>query len=385
MQILKKYWMGLLLAVLIGIAGVMIWQTLHPKTLPKNLVQGTGRMDGDLINLNTKYPGRLETITVEDGTTVKKNMVIAILKSAEQQAQKTQIEAQIRAQKEIFEAKKVELEIAKKTIPLGLEKAKDQLVANQSQFKELLKNIEIQKRVYEQAKRDFDRSKTLYKTRAIDPHSHELAQLKMDTEHDRLETLKEKKVQITAMIELSKDTIEEAKVSQKNLQALANMLASLKDGIAALEASKSGIEAVLEEMTLRSPVDGYIVEKIANVGEVIGAGMPVATLIDPHSLYLKIFVDTLQNGKIELGDKAKIFLDADPDRPITAKVVNIAQKAEFTPKEVSVRSDRIQRVYAVHLKPLKVDPLLKLGIPAIGVISMDGEGLPESLDALPEL
>ncbi|MCD6213021.1 MAG: HlyD family efflux transporter periplasmic adaptor subunit [Sulfurovum sp.] len=385
MQIVKKYWMGIVLAVLVGIASVMIWKTLHPKTLPENLLQGTGRMDGDLINLNTKYPGRLETITVEDGTVVKKDMVIAILKSAEQQAQKTQIEAQIRAQKEVFEAKKVELEIAKKTIPLGLEKAKDQLTANQSQFKELLKNIEVQKRVYEQAKRDFDRSKTLYKTRAIDPHSHELAQLKMDTEHDRLEALKEKKVQITAMIELSKAGMEEAKVSQKNLQALANMLASLKEGIAALEASKSGVEAMLEEMTLRSPVDGYVVEKIANVGEVIGAGMPVATLIDPHSLYLKIFVDTLQNGKIELGDKAEIFLDADPDRPIAAKVVNIAQQAEFTPKEVSVRSDRIQRVYAVHLKPLKVDTLLKLGIPAIGVISMDGEGLPESLDALPEL
>ena len=385
MQIVKKYWMGIVLAVLVGIASVMIWKTLHPKTLPENLLQGTGRMDGDLINLNTKYPGRLETITVEDGTVVKKDMVIAILKSAEQQAQKTQIEAQIRAQKEVFEAKKVELEIAKKTIPLGLEKAKNQLTANQSQFKELLKNIEVQKRVYEQAKRDFDRSKTLYKTRAIDPHSHELAQLKMDTEHDRLEALKEKKVQITAMIELSKAGMEEAKVSQKNLQALANMLASFKEGIAALEASKSGVEAMLEEITLRSPVDGYIVEKIANVGEVIGAGMPVATLIDPHSLYLKIFVDTLQNGKIELGDKAEIFLDADPDRPIAAKVVNIAQQAEFTPKEVSVRSDRIQRVYAVHLKPLKVDTLLKLGIPAIGVISMDGEGLPESLDALPEL
>ena len=377
--------MGIVLAVLVVVAGVMIWKTLHPKTLPENLVQGTGRMDGDLINLNTKYPGRLETITVEDGTAVQKGMVIAILKSAEQQAQKTQIEAQIRAQKEMFKAKKVEFEIAKKTIPLGLEKAKNQLTANQSQFKELLKNIEVQKRVYEQAKRDFDRSKTLYKTRAIDPHSHELAQLKMDTEHDRLEALKEKKVQITAMIELSKAAMEEAKASQKNLQALANMLVSLKEGIAALEASKSGVEAMLEEMTLRSPVDGYIVEKIANVGEVIGAGMPVATLIDPHSLYLKIFVDTLQNGKIELGDKAEIFLDADPDRPIAAKVVNIAQQAEFTPKEVSVRSDRIQRVYAVHLKPLKVDTLLKLGIPAIGVISMDGEGLPESLDALPEL
>jgi HlyD family secretion protein len=115
------------------------------------------------------------------------------------------------------------------------------------------------------------------------------------------------------------------------------------------------------------------------------AGMPVATLIDPRSLYLKIFVDTMQNGKIKVGDKAVIFLDAWPNRPIEAKVVRIAQKAEFTPKEVSVRSDRIQRVFAVHLKPIEPDPLLKLGIPAIGVVSLDGEGLPSSLNEIPVL
>jgi HlyD family secretion protein len=113
--------------------------------------------------------------------------------------------------------------------------------------------------------------------------------------------------------------------------------------------------------------------------------MPVATLIDPRTLYLKIFVDTLENGKIKLGDKGVIFLDAWPDRPIPAQVVRIAQKAEFTPKEVSVRSDRIQRVYAVHLKPLRPDPLLKLGLPATGVITLDGRGLPRSLEELPPL
>ena len=152
-----------------------------------------------------------------------------------------------------------------------------------------------------------------------------------------------------------------------------------------MKASKSQIEAMIEEMTLRSSVDGITVEKIANEGEVIGSGMPIATLLDPHSLYLKIFVDTIQNGKIKLGDKAVIFLDAYPKHPIKAKVVRIAQKAEFTPKEVSVRSDRIQRVFAVHLKPLQIDPLLKLGIPAVGVISLDGKGLPSSLNDIPVL
>lgn len=128
-----------------------------------------------------------------------------------------------------------------------------------------------------------------------------------------------------------------------------------------------------------------VIEKVTQAGEVIGSGMIIATLIDPHSLYLKMFVDTLENGKIKVGDKAVIFLDSSPDKVIEAQVANVAQKAEFTPKDVSVSSDRIQRVYAVHLKPLQINPLLKLGIPAIGVISTDGEGLPSSLKEIPSI
>ncbi len=385
MQMMKKYWAWVIMALLLASASMMIYAKLHPKTLPQNLIEGTGRVDGDLINLNTKYPGRLETMVVDDGSLIKKKMVVATLKSAEQGAKKTEITAQIRAQKKILEAKKIELEISKETIPLGLKKAESQLAASQAQRKGLLDNINIQKHLYQQAKKDFSRSRMLYKSHSIELHSYELAKLKLDTENSKLQALKEKQKEITAMIALAKATISEAKASQKSLEALENMLASFHENIVALEASRSGIDAMLDEMVLKSPIDGYVVEKIANIGEVVGAGMPIATLLDPHSLYLKIFVDTLQNGKIKLGDKAVIFLDANPHHPIPAKVVNVAMKAEFTPKEVSVRSDRIQRVYAVHLKPLKIDPLLKLGIPAIGVISMDGKGLPKSMDALPEL
>jgi HlyD family secretion protein len=137
-------------------------------------------------------------------------------------------------------------------------------------------------------------------------------------------------------------------------------------------------------MTLRSSVDGVVVEKIANQGEVVGAGSVVATLLDPNSLYLKIFVDTKQNGNLQVGNDAVIFLDGKPNEPITAKVVRIEQKAEFTPKEVSVPSDRIQRVFALHVKPLSPQPTLKLGIPAVGVVSMDGKNLPKSLNNVPE-
>lgn len=385
MQMIKKYWIGLVAALLLAGAGILIYQTLHPKTLPENLVEGTGRIDGDLTNLNTKYPGRVKSITVDDGMIVTKGMVVAVFSSKEMQAQKEQVQAQIQAQKKLLKAKEIEAGISEKTIPLSMETAKEQLDSTQAQLTVLQKNIYLQENVFAQAKRDFERSALLYKSKSIDTHTYELGKLKVDTEKDRLEALQAELDQAQTAIQIAKTGLKKAEASQKQLLAIQENIAGLKDGIKALEASRARVQAMIDEMTLTSPIDGYTVEKIANVGEVIGAGMPVATLIDPHSLYLKIFVDTLQNGKIKLGDKAVIFLDAYPDRPIEATVVSIAQQAEFTPKEVSVRSDRIQRVYAVHLKPLKIDPLLKLGIPAIGVVSIDEKGLPTSMDEIPVL
>ena len=385
MQVLKKYWLAIVIAVLLVIAGKMIYLKLHPKELPSNLVAGTGRIDGDLINLNTKYPGRIEKIFVNDGTVVTQKMIIAILKSKEYEAQKNSFIAQIEAQQKQLNAKKIEEKIAQKTIPLLLQKAKTQLSSTIASKKAMEQNILIQKDIVAQAKRDYNRALKLYKTKSIDKQKFEFAKLKLTTETKKLAALKEQLKEVKSAVKLAKIGLSDAKASQQKLLAIKANILALKDSIEALKASKAQVEAIIDEMTLRSSIDGFTVEKIANEGEVIGAGMPVATLLNPHSLYLKIFIDTIQNGKIKLGDKAVIFLDAYPNHPIEAKVVRIAQKAEFTPKEVSVRSDRIQRVFAVRLKPLQVDPLLKLGIPAIGVISIDGKSLPVSLNEIPEL
>ena len=98
---------------------------------------------------------------------------------------------------------------------------------------------------------------------------------------------------------------------------------------------------------------------------------------------------SLENGNdiVEFTLKEKpniIFLDAKPNEPIASKVIRIEQRAEFTPKEVSVPSDRIQRVFALHVKPQNAHMSLKLGLPAVGVVSMDGQGLPKSLKNVPE-
>ena len=382
---IKKYSLGLVLIALLAAASVLIYIKLHPKKLPPNLIEATGRIDGDLTNINAKYPGRVVQMNVDDGMAVHKDMVIARLDDAEMRAQQKALQKQIEAKKKEFEAKQIELAITKKTLKESLKKAASAVNTAKLSVNELQKQLASQKALVSQDKRDLQRAEDLYKKKLLQKEALEKAQLKFKVDNHTLEALQEKQQQALEALNIAKSNYEEAKIAQRKADALAKGIEALQKGIEALRSSKGRVDAMIAQMTLRSPFDGFVVEKVANKGEVVGAGMSVATLIAPSSLYLKVFVDTLQNGRIKLHDKARIFLDAAPNTPIEAEVSKIAQNAEFTPKEVSVRSDRIQRVFAVYLKPLHPNPLLKLGLPAIGVISTNGKGLPGSLRDIPSL
>lgn len=374
-----------LLSVLAIIALFFIYQKLNPKILPENLIEGTGRIDGDLILLNTKYPGRVKEINAEEGSSVKKGDVLARLKSEEMEARLEQAAAHALAvQKELNAAQK-EFEILKKSLPNSVEKSYQALKIARAQIAELTSSIESLELILTQDEKDYLRFKKMFEKALLEKHKLELAKLKYENDLKKLDSLKLKREQARNNEKISLLDTKDAQISLLKIEVSQERIKAYEQKLKAAVAAEKEISAMIKEMALVSQIDGYVVDKTAHIGEVVGAGAAVVTLIDPKALYLKIFVDTMKNGKIKIADRAVIFLDAYPNRPIEAKVVRISQKAEFTPKEVSVRSDRIQRVYAVDLKPLQHDPLLKLGLPAVGIISIDAKGLPSSMEEIPSL
>lgn len=384
-QIFKKYLTAILVLSLFLIASYLIYKKLYVKELPPNIIAGTGKIDGDLTNINTKYAGRIKKIFVNEGDKIEKGQIIAIIESKEYEAQYKAIQFQIEAKKKMLESQNIELNIAKGILPEDTEKAKASLELRKSALKELEKNIDTLEKVVEQDKKDYERYKNLLEKGLIPKEKFEKIELQLKKDINQLNALLDKKQQLIAEINISESNLKQSIQNLKKIDELEKSILALKDEINTLEAQKEQIEAILEEMKIISPLNGYVIDKIANEGEVLGAGMTVITAVNQDDLYLKMFVDTIENGKIKLGDKGVIFLDSNPDMPIPAVVVKISQKAEFTPKEVAVKEDRIQRVFAVHLKPVSPNPLLKLGIPAIGVISIDGKGLPKSLKDIPEI
>ncbi|RLA64874.1 MAG: secretion protein HlyD [Epsilonproteobacteria bacterium] len=395
----KNYMTMILVAVLVTVSGYFIYVKVNGKELPQGLIASSGRIDGDLILLNTKYPARVENIFVKEGDEVTNAQVVAKLSSNEFLSRYKSLNEAINSVKneklsfaQTIEASKMELKLLEKTLPNLVKIKEDDLKTIKKTLATMEFKIETAKFNYEQSQRNHKRYKKLYKTNAITSEKFELVDLKYETITNELESLRVEREKLLSSIhigkislEIQKDNLKKIGILKQNIKASITKLKSLDSKTKQLQANAQEVKSMIEELTLKSPVDGFVIEKIANRGEVVGAGMGVVTLSDTESYYLKIFIDTINNGKVKIGDKAVIFLDSNPNRPIKAKVTQIAQKAEFTPKEVSVRSDRIQRVYAVHLKPMKYDPILKLGIPAIGIIGVDGANLPNSLDEIPEI
>ena len=379
-----KKLLPLLLTLLSAIAIFFIYKKINPPKLPSNLIQAVGIIDGDLIRLATKYPAKVQEQFAQDGMKISQGALVTILSSQEYQAQKRALLAQIKAQKAKLKGAAIELTIAQNNLPKNVQKARSSLKANKAKLLELQKSIDSLQALVAQDKKDFNRYKKLYSQNLIPKQLLEKAHLKLISDDNRLKALYDQRQAIQSAIEAAQSTLAQAKNELKKITILEQNLQALQESIEATKANLAQVEAILKDLNITSPIDGFIVQKIANKGEVLPPGGVVATLIDPKSLYLKIFVDTIHTGKIKIGDRGVIFLDAYPNRPILAKVTHIAQKAEFTPKEVAVRSDRIQRVYAVKLTPLQPNPLLKLGLPATGVIALKGS-LPKSLNELPPL
>lgn len=131
-------------------------------------------------------------------------------------------------------------------------------------------------------------------------------------------------------------------------------------------------QSIFDDMSIAAPKAGTIMEKIREVGEVVPAGAPLYTLIDLDNLYLKVYVPENLIGKVKLGLKAQVYVDAFPNTPFLATVKAIASSAEFTPKEVQTKDERVKLVYAVKLyiddnHEHKLTP----GMPADAMIQID--------------
>ena len=157
---------------------------------------------------------------------------------------------------------------------------------------------------------------------------------------------------------------QQRQTAERQLEIARAGLAAAQAQMEAAGAARDELKAMQNETKVYAPLSGVVLHKIVNAGEVVAPGAPLVSLVDLRALWLKVFVPEPQIGKIRLGMPAKVYVDAFPGRPIAARVNEISKRAEFTPKDVQTREERVKLVFAVKLAVDNPDGVLKPGMPA---------------------
>ena len=127
-------------------------------------------------------------------------------------------------------------------------------------------------------------------------------------------------------------------------------------------ATQRHLEQQRDRQTLRSPLDGWVVRTPFEPNEEVPPGAPVVVVADWRELTLKVYLPEDKFGRVAPGQTADVTVDAYPGEIFTGQVTFIASEAEFTPRNVQTREDRVKSVYAIKLRMPNADLRLKPGM-----------------------
>lgn len=146
--------------------------------------------------------------------------------------------------------------------------------------------------------------------------------------------------------------------------AAAKEVDKAKSALAQAEASLVLIDVQIAKLTVTAPMDGVVLTRNVEPGEFVQPGAVALKLADLANLTITVFVPEDRYGEISLGQSAEVTVDSFPGEVFTAVVVQISDKAEFTPRNVQTVEGRSSTVYAIKLKVTDPEGRLKIGMPA---------------------
>jgi HlyD family secretion protein len=158
-------------------------------------------------------------------------------------------------------------------------------------------------------------------------------------------------------------------VAQAQLDALRAGATDQEVGVAQslvnqAEAGLATLRVQLDKMTLQAPRTGVVLERMVKAGEIAAPNYALLTLADLDQVTLTVYVPEDEIGPVKVGQPVQVTVDSYPERTFDGEVVHIASSAEFTPKNVQTKEERVSTVFAVKIEIPNLDHALKPGMPA---------------------
>ena len=138
-----------------------------------------------------------------------------------------------------------------------------------------------------------------------------------------------------------------------------------------LRASLALAETRLGFTNLYSPLNGYVLVRSAEQGEVVQIGATVFTAIDLQNIWLTAYINETDLAKVKLDQKAWVKTDTYPDKKYAGRISFVSSEAEFTPKYIQTTKERVKLVYRIKIRVDNSSLELKPGMPGDGYIDTE--------------
>jgi HlyD family secretion protein len=310
----SKSLLFVLVAVIAG-GSYLAWKKYEANlyALPKGFASGNGRVEAIQVDVTTKEAGRVSKIFVREGDLVKPGDVLAQMD----------------------------------TITLNAELARSEAIAAEEEAKlfEIMASIAKAESQLKLAEVEFVRARNLLNRNATSREEYDIKETTVKTE---------------------KATVEGEKAR----------LNTAHKSIDASKAEVARIKSRIDDMTLKSTVNGRVLYRLAEEGEVLGNGGKVLTLVNLNDIYMEIYLPAQDAVKTKIGAEARIVLDVAPEFVGRANVTFVAPEAQFTPKQVETRSERDKLMFRVKITPppdrvAHIIERIKTGIRGVGYVRLD--------------
>lgn len=294
-------------------------------------VEGTGTLEVIEVDVAPLTPGRVVRVLVQEGQTVRAGETVAIL--------------------------------GQPTLPADIEGRRARLAAAEAQLRNLergartaeIEAAEAELRTAEaeavRAARDLTRLQTLLDAGAISRQQLDAARAGAQVAAGR------------------RDAAREALLLTRQ-GARPELVSAARAEVASARAAVHSAERTAGDLTLTAPVNGVVVSRNAEPGEVIGAGQSVVTIADPARPFVRIYVNQRALPLIRRGGAASATLDAFPDRRFPGQVAAINPRAEFTPRVALTEDEREDLLFGVKVELTDTSGMLKAGLPVTVRIPM---------------
>jgi HlyD family secretion protein len=290
-----------------------------------NQIKESGTIEATEVIISSQATGIVQKILKDEGSHISKGDTILII---DKESLELQLRQAVAAQ-----------EIAKAQYELLIKGARKEDI---TQAEEGLRQAEVN---FNLAKSDYIRMENLFKDQVITQKQYDDALAKYQVTQAQYNAAKENLSKISNFAR-----------PEELIQARANYDRSV--------ASVSLIEKNLRDCTVISPISGYIVKKFIEAGEMVSVMSALIKIADLTVVNLSVYISETDLGKVKLGQKVEVTVDAFKNKIFQGNIFFISPEAEFTPKNIQTKDERTRLVFEVKVRIPNPEFELKSGMPA---------------------